>query len=127
MSYRLRVSCWVGWIGVIIAVVVPWTTFRSHSHWDRVLWVPFVSPPVKPVDIIANVLFYVPFGAFYAWAWFRHRWRAVAYAMVLSVATEFTQVFSHGRFPSTTDVVSNVLGACAGIVLVDAWFRRIAL
>jgi VanZ family protein len=33
-----------------------------------------------------------------------------------SVATEATQLLSHGRFPSTTDVTCNVAGAWGGAV-----------
>jgi glycopeptide antibiotics resistance protein len=103
---------------VIVALVLPWTSFQSHSHWPRIVWVPFASPPPLTLpDVLANWLLYVPFGYFYAerrpglarvLTW------CVIWAVVLSVLTELTQVYSHGRFPSSTDVLMNGLGAWAG-------------
>lgn len=78
------------------------------------------------MDIFGNMLLYVPFGLFYA-NWRRQPavWRSgLAYAALLSSATEFTQVFSHGRFPSLQDILMNVVGAAIGIGLSqrpDGW------
>ena len=33
------------WISLIVVVVVPWGTFEWHAHWERMEWIPFVSPP----------------------------------------------------------------------------------
>jgi glycopeptide antibiotics resistance protein len=103
------------WIAVILFVVTPWYGLRDHSHWARVQWIPFISPPIRLRDVVANTFFYVPFGYFYVRAAGRGRagW-AVAAGMLLSVATEVSQVYSHGRFPSTTDVVCNSAGAYLG-------------
>lgn len=104
---------------LIIAAVVPWLTYTNHSHWGGVRWFPFVSAPQKIRDWAANVALYVPFGYSFA----RQRagggrlWRAIVYAGMLSTATECTQVFAHRRFPSTTDIACNVLGAVAGAKL----------
>ena len=46
----------------------------------------------------------------------------IATAVLLSSATEWTQVYSHTRFPSTTDVSCNVIGAVLGRLVAD---RRI--
>ena len=115
---RGRLPVWwplVLWVGVILLVVVPWRSYQDHSHWARVQWIPFTTPPIKARDIIGNILLYVPLGY---WAMrrlgARHVWRAVAFGFALSVATEFTQVYSHGRFPSLTDVTNNVCGAWFG-------------
>lgn len=112
--YRLAV-----WVIVIIAVVTPWRTFQDHAHWSRVRWVPFVSPPVRVGDIVGNILLYVPFGLLYARRRQKHAvlgW-AVRHALLLSGSTEFTQLFSHGRFPSVQDILMNVIGAVAGITI----------
>jgi glycopeptide antibiotics resistance protein len=112
--YRLAL-----WILVIIIGVVPWFSMTSHAHWPRIGWIPFESPPVRLRDMILNVALYVPFG------WFsrcgrltalRHVTRMAVWAIVLSAATEVTQVYSHGRFPSMTDVVMNTCGACLGAI-----------
>ena len=114
---RLRLALW---IALIVTVVVPWGRFVDHTHWARVQWVPFVTPPVKPFDVVANMFFYMPYGY-----WFLRQRRcdrrtlmmAVVSAFLLSIGTEATQLFSHGRFPSFTDVTSNVAGAYAGAYL----------
>lgn len=113
LSPRARLAIWAVFI---CACVVPWTDPQNHSHWSRVQWIPFVTPPVKPADAIVNVLLYVPFGY-----WIvilspdRATWRrAVACAFVLSIATEWTQLYSHSRFPSMTDVTCNIIGAALG-------------
>ena len=103
------------WIGVILFVVTPWYGIRDHSHWARVQWIPFVSPPIRLRDIVANTVFYVPFGYFFVRGTRNSSvGRTVMAAMLLSAATEVTQVYSHGRFPSTTDLLCNSAGAYLG-------------
>ena len=88
----------------------------GHTHWQKVQWIPFVSPPVKLIDIVVNVWLYVPFGYTLARA-SRTRgraWHAVALAAVLSIGVEWSQLYSHSRFPSVQDVLCDVLGAWAG-------------
>lgn len=106
----------VAWSAVILAATVPWTDLVGHTHWGKVQWVPFRSPPVKMFDVLVNVLLYMPFG--YAWlrvSWARTRlWQAAALAFVLSFAVESSQLYSHSRFPSVQDVLCNVCGAWVG-------------
>lgn len=105
------------WCVIIAAAVVPWASYLTHTHWDRVQWVPFVPPPdVRLRDLAVNVLLYVPFGVFFVEArpLSPSIRRAVVWAAAFSVLTELTQVFSHGRFPTSTDVLMNVLGAFLG-------------
>jgi glycopeptide antibiotics resistance protein len=103
------------WSAVVVLVVVPWGSFQDHSHWARVQWIPFVTPPVKLRDIVANTLIYVPIGyAVVRIGQVSRVWKALVFAFVLSLATEFSQVYSHGRFPSITDLTCNVCGACLG-------------
>jgi glycopeptide antibiotics resistance protein len=107
-------------VGVVVVAVVPWTSYQGHAHWARVEWVPFLAS-VRMGDAIANILLYGPLG--YA-ASLRSRSRGLGQAAVLSLVlsslTEWSQVFSHGRFPSAADIVCNVLGACVGAV----WCRQ---
>lgn len=104
------------WVAAIVIAVVPWTDIQNHSHWRRVQWIPFVTPPVKLRDILANVALYWPFGfLFRAQADDNGAWkRAAIYALLLSLATEWTQLYSHSRFPSLTDTTCNVLGTILG-------------
>jgi len=102
------------WTGLIVLLVAPWTMYVNHTHWQRVAWIPF-SPPIRIRDIALNLLLYVPWGYFGARAMRSGRvWIVVALAAVLSLATEASQLYSHGRFPSATDLTCNILGACAG-------------
>jgi glycopeptide antibiotics resistance protein len=133
---RLRLPVW---IALILLVVLPWRNYQDHTHWSRVSWIPFRSPPPLSIrDVVGNVLLYVPFGAFMVLGRLLARRSAareggkpappvqgrqtsplpylwpIAAAAVLSVATEAAQLYSHGRFPSSTDVVLNVTGAAIG-------------
>jgi glycopeptide antibiotics resistance protein len=118
------------WTGVICFIVLPWFRPQDHIHLEVVQWVPFVTPPVRLRDIILNVLLYVPLGYLHV----RRSSsmsvaRAVAFAIALSAVTECAQLFSHGRFPSTTDLVCNTAGAYLGALwargrLAGATFRR---
>jgi glycopeptide antibiotics resistance protein len=117
LSYRFRLFAW---ILLICVAVVPWTDLQNHSHWARVQWIPFVTPPIKLVDIVINVALYVPFGYWFVrWAGRRRAGLAVISAGVLSLVTEWTQLYSHSRFPSLTDVTCNVIGALIGV-----WFAQ---
>jgi len=122
-SLRARVA-FALWVGVIIFVVVPWYRVQDHSHWAGVQWVPFLTPPIRLRDMIANTLFYIPFGYLGVRAIDRRVGRVVVLAGLLSLLTEFSQVFSHGRFPSSTDLVCNTLGAWAGALWADWRVRR---
>ena len=105
------------WILIIVLLVVPWRGVQDHLHWGSVQWIPFVSPPVRLLEIAANVILYLPFGALFARTQPTREgllWRTLAWALLLSGLTEASQLFSHDRFPSVTDLVANVLGALAG-------------
>lgn len=112
------------WTVVVTAAVVPWWRWTDHAHWDRIEWIPF-SSVYRPRDAVLNVLFYVPIGYFFVrMRPGRHRavlW-ACTYGLLLSAATELTQVFSHGRFPGTTDLLTNTTGAAigAGLAMLHA-------
>lgn len=93
----------------------PWGDLQNHTHWDKVAWIPFVSRPVTPFDIVQNVLLFAPFGFFVGLAGTRTRPRAVVRAALLTLligfAGETSQLYSHSRFPSATDLACNVAGA----------------
>jgi glycopeptide antibiotics resistance protein len=104
--------------GIVLAVF-PWGDFQGHTHWAKVGWIPFVSQPVRVRDIIANVLLFVPFGAAVA----VNTRRAPVLSATLAGATlsfvgEATQLYSHARFPSATDVVTNTAGAALAALLM---------
>ena len=115
---RLRLALWCV---VIVGAVVPWMGFRDHTHWDQAQWIPFVPPPdIGLRDLAVNILLYVPFGVFFVGSGPSRQKiaKVMAWAVLLSVATEVSQVFSHGRFPTATDVVMNGLGAMIGATIL---------
>ena len=113
------------WTVLIVIVVLPWTSFQDHPHWTRIGWVPFLSGPISVRDILGNVLLYVPWGYAHARAIRGSRaglWSVAGHALLLSITTEAAQIWSHGRFPTLTDVTCNLVGACAGAGRM--WLRR---
>ena len=111
---------------LIAATDVPWTSWQDHAHWDRIGRIPFVSPPVRIGDIALNIALFVPFG-FYARKAMSRSWIPIAAATAVSLTCEFLQVFSHGRFPSATDVTCNVTGAILGVLIARRGHRAIRL
>lgn len=113
--FRARLGLGV-WLAAIAAATVPWTDFVGHTHWQKVQWMPFVSPPVRLVDILVNFLLYVPlgYGVIRASTFRGRSWHAAAMAASLSLAIESSQLYSHSRFPSLQDVLCNVAGAWLG-------------
>jgi glycopeptide antibiotics resistance protein len=109
-------------VGLVLVAVLPWRGFTAHSHWDEVRWVPFSSRLVVR-DVVANLMLFLPFGAGVAMNVTQSPvGRAGGWGLALSLFGEFSQVFSHGRFPSATDVVCNVAGAVFGAKLLE-WLR----
>ena len=103
------------------AALWPWGDFQGHTHWTNVGWIPFVSPPVRLRDIIGNVLLFMPMGA--AVAVNCRPGRRLRYAVIGGLAVSFlgewSQLYSHGRFPSATDLVCNGAGAYLGAALIQ--------
>lgn len=106
-------------LSLIIFAVVPWYSLQDHSHWDKVEWLPFTNPVVLR-DVVANVALFMPLGV--AIGRRSRRARRVVNAAVIGAAVsalvELTQVYSHSRFPTATDVVSNAAGAAAAAAMV---------
>lgn len=120
MSPRTARLLLVAWTLLLVAILLPWTSYLDHPHWYKVAWIPFVSPPVRPHDVVLNVAAFLPLG------WLCRRSfvsvvlasiAAVVLTLTLSLTAEYAQVFSHTRFPSTTDIVCNVIGTVAGLRL----------
>lgn len=98
---------------IVAATTMPWSAYYvGHSHWARVEWVPFTQR-VRPLDFLLNILLFVPFG-FTAQTAGQRVQRVVLAATLLSAGVEVFQVYTHGRLPTTTDVLSNATGAFLG-------------
>ena len=109
---------WGARAGLVVSLVAglaadyPWGDWVGHSHWARVGWIPFVSWPLSLPDIAQNLLLFAPVGFFSTLVFSRRSvgWAAGLTAPV-SLLGEWTQVYSHTRFPSATDFACNVAGA----------------
>ena len=108
------------WCVAILLGSVPFMDAQTHPFWTRVRWVPFWSWTIK--DAVANILLYVPLGFLFKGE--RHAVPTVmGFAALLSLAAEVSQLFSPSRFPATTDVVCNMIGASAGVVIARVTTR----
>ena len=106
---------------LVLSAALPVSGCRGYAAWETVAWIPFASPPVRVRDIVLNVILYVPLGAAIVRSgiWRRPLIPALSLALLLSVFTEFVQLYSLKRFPAMQDVVCNVAGAAAGALLVS--------
>ena len=104
------------WAAAVLLATLPLGDFQNHTHWYKVGWIPFVTPPVRVGDILGNVAMYVPFGLLQKRLSTRAKTVGIVAgdALLLSFFCETTQLYSHTRFPSSTDLVCNVLGAFIG-------------
>jgi VanZ family protein len=85
---------------------------------------PFWKHRIYFRDVIANALFFLPFGYLFGAVAIHRAWKpfllallATAGGLLLSLGIELLQVYLPGRFSSVSDVVSNTTGALAGILL----------
>ena len=109
----------------ILLAIVPWRGFDPTGHWHRVGWIPFVSRPVKVIDFVGNLALFVPLGVSIALHAQRPALaRTAAAAFACSLFGEWAQIYSRYRYPSTGDLVLNVLGALIGAYGVD-YARRL--
>ena len=119
------------WLAVTVGLVAvaldwPFGDFQGHTHWNNVGWIPFVSPPIRLLDMAQNVLLFAPFGFFAALAHRPPARHAVRNAVLMTAGLSFfgegSQLYSHGRFPSATDLTCNVIGAALTAVLAVSPF-----
>jgi VanZ family protein len=76
---------------------------------------------IKPTDVLANVLFYVPLGLFFARSFIRSRPAiklvlATSTGLLLSFAMESLQFYIVGRYAAMSDVFSDGAGALLGAI-----------
>lgn len=127
---------WATWNIVILGfTVLPVENFVGHAHWDKVRWIPLYNHPSVLFDIVANVALFVPFGYLLKRVLSgrsgRQTWiLTFLLAGGISTSIEFYQVYCHNRFPSTTDIGSNLFGAIIGVLIseterkIRAWRRN---
>lgn len=117
-----------------MAGVLPLSNFVGHSHWEYIKWVPTVEQLQSPLivldlalDIVANVLLFVPFGLFYAGRAQAKDFSLLApitIALILSCGIELYQVYCHNRSTSLLDILNNGFGAYLGLRLGARLFEK---
>lgn len=95
----------------LIAVVTAASAELAHPLFDRDL-----GASAQPVDIVRNILLYMPLGI----ALRRSLFRCIAIAAALSVAAELLQLFYPDRATSAIDVGANMAGAMLGAIAAGA-------
>jgi len=123
-----------GWAATGLGALALFILYGSVGPWagetSRTEALPGISLP----DIAQNVLLYVPFGIFGAWALRESRLTRsaqvlslVAVALAYSATMELLQMLLAGRIASTLDVIANVVGTAAGIVLATPVEQSLAI
>jgi glycopeptide antibiotics resistance protein len=120
--YLIAIVCSAAFI---FLAILPWRGFDPTGHWHRVGWIPFVSRPVRVIDVVGNLALFVPLGVSIA----LHARRAAlartaTAAFACSLLGEWAQIYSRYRYPSTGDLVLNVVGAVIGAYAVEYLRRR---
>lgn len=121
---RVGFSWVVAAAALVLAADFPWGDLQLHTHWAKVGWIPFVTPPIGARDIVQNILLGGPLGAAVALRFRRPLLPAVLITAVVSCAGEWTQLYSHQRFPSSTDIACNIIGAALTAAAVRACAAR---
>ncbi|HEX5476003.1 MAG TPA: VanZ family protein [Vicinamibacterales bacterium] len=114
---------WRWWVVVVLVVSGPWFGLLRQPQWQNVHWMPFSDPADKPLDVLDNLLLFLPFG----WSSAADKQRlskAASLALAMSVLAESTQLFSRFRYPSGTDVLMGVAGTVVGFGGRLLWDRR---
>ena len=121
---RFAIAVLVVSAGLVFAATYPWGDMVGHSHWTRVRWIPFKTGPFRLLDIAGNLLLCAPLGAAAGYLFSRGVLAAALLSLAISVGAEASQVYSHTRFPSATDVLCNVAGAVAAAEVVRRRYLR---
>ena len=126
----------VYFMGLVYALLYPFQFSLPDSHKPFLSFnmlntgaVPYLVKNSNRIDIMANIAFFAPFGAF-LYAWLQARIQsstqailcAVIAAGLVSVGCEAIQFFEPARDSAIFDVGSNVIGAAAGAISCWFWF-----
>ncbi len=120
---------WMLYVCLIGASGIYHTNFVAHSHWEFLKWFPPAEEIVTLefwLDIVINVLLYVPFALLYL-----QRSATVTRSLVLKVmllglclscSVELYQLYSHNRRAAPSDILFNVIGTWTGVVIRKKWW-----
>lgn len=128
-SPTLWLLLWIFYVCLIAASGIYHTNFVAHGHWEFLKWI----PPAAEVqtfefwlDIVVNILIYVPFSLLYlqrsATVTKSRVVKIMLLGLCLSCAVELYQLYSHNRRAALSDILCNVTGAWAGVVIRKRWW-----
>ena len=116
---------------IVYATTIPFNVIKSNAELKHnisiISWKPFYNTEIHAYfprgNLIANVLFFIPFGFFGLYSLQNNKWRAARRVFVLSLLgtclsalVEFLQMFTVDRNTSDTDLITNTLGTIVGII-----------
>ncbi|QGQ20253.1 VanZ family protein [Cellulomonas sp. JZ18] len=131
---RVRRRVVVPALVVYLAAVAAVTLTPGHAH-DTSLglvrtvlaWLADRGVPLafEPVEAVANVVMFVPFGVLVGLLLgVRRWWVVVLLGFATSVVIETVQRVVPERFSTVQDVVMNTLGAAVGVAVLAWWLAR---
>lgn len=127
-GHRLLIALFAIYLALLVWIIlwkieVPWVG-NGRLRW--VVLVPF-SPGVNPpLELLANVLFFVPFGVYLGLLAPRMRWWiALAILAASSAALELAQFALAVGTSDVTDIVTNSTGGLIGLGMVSLARRRL--
>jgi hypothetical protein len=107
-------------LSAIALAAILWLTLRPNAAYRLVS----AAGCCSSLDIVFNILLFMPLGAGLVLLRLRPRSAVVAGAL-LSIAIELSQHWwVEGRFASLADVASNTAGCALGVLVVAYWERR---
>ena len=118
-------------LGLLPLLLAPLNIVRYHTRfWElagRYLGLGWTAGREQVLDAVVNAALFVPLG-FLVHRWWRRSsppsrqtvWRTLGVAAVLAGSVETIQIFLPLRHASVLDLVTDVVGACAGVGLDSA-------
>jgi glycopeptide antibiotics resistance protein len=112
-------------LAVYLTAIILFVTLAPYElHWPPVyrFTIPTRINRDIALDLVANVLLFMPVGFFYRLCLDdrRTRWRSLFWAGCLSLLIELLQTMIPPRVSSPLDVATNLLGAVFGVLFFDA-------
>lgn len=125
-SWAIARSRWIGIAllsvyGVALGALTLTSMGRGGIIGPLFRWIGRTFPAVtfEQMEVVGNVLLFVPLGLAIALLLGSQRYLVLPIALITSFAIEAAQaVFLASRVPSTADVIANTVGACCGLLLV---------
>jgi glycopeptide antibiotics resistance protein len=105
------------WLCLWARIGFPWRSFQWTPSFRHVQLIPFMEGSVR--GQLLNVVAFVPLGIIATrLGW--HPRTVIVVGFAVSLLTEFLQLFSTRRYPSTTDLILNTAGVVIGVVIAVA-------